>query len=329
MRNIKKDIEKKTIKPVYLICGEERYLVRSAKKLLLNALVEDGNSMNFLRLRGKECNVQKIMDFADTLPFFAEYRVILIEDSQWFKGAPDELVEYVKKIPDTSCLIFVEQEVDKRNRLFKQVNTNGYVCECKRASDKELMDWMVRYLAKEGRKITQADMEHLLEKLGDNMERIMSEMEKLVAYTLGSDVITREDIDEICVGEITGKIFDMIDAIGNQNKQKALKLYYDLIATREAPMKILNLMIRQFNIMLQLKELERARVSFADMVSKVGLQAFVVKKTLAQCRNFEYTTLRGALRYCTTMEESVKQGNINEKVAVELIIIKYAAYEKS
>ena len=322
MRNLKKDIEKHTIKPVYLIYGEERYLARSAKNLLVKGLVREGDNMNFLKLSGKECNAQKIIDFANTMPFLAEYRVILIEDSNWFKGAPEELVEYLKKIPDTSCLIFVEQEVDKRNRLFKQVKASGYICECKRATDKELMDWMLRYLTKAGKKITKQDMEYLLEKLGDNMERITTELDKLIAYTMESEVITKEDIDEICVGEITGKIFEMIDAIGNRNQQKALQLYYDLIATREAPMKILFLMIRQFNIMLQLKELERAHVSSAEMASKVGIQSFVVNKTLAQCKNFKYATLRGALKYCVTMEEAVKQGNVNEKVAVELIIIK-------
>ena len=322
MRNIKKDIEKHTIQPVYLIYGEERYLTRSAKKLLIRGLVREGDNMNFLKLNGKECNAQKIIDFANTMPFLAEYRVILIEDSNWFKGAPEELVEYLKKIPDTSCLIFVEQEVDKRNRLFKQVKASGYICECKRATDKELMDWMLRYLTKAGRKITRQDMEYLLEKLGDNMERITTELDKLIAYTMDAEVITKEDIDEICVGEITGKIFEMIDAIGNRNQQKALQLYYDLIATREAPMKILFLMIRQFNIMLQLKELERAHVSSSEMALKVGIQSFVVNKTLAQCKNFKYATLRGALKYCVTMEEAVKQGNVNEKVAVELVIIK-------
>ncbi len=170
MKNIKKDLEQKDIKRAYLIFGEERFLVRSAKNMLLRGLVTEGDTMNFTGYSGRECNAPKIIDLAETLPFFADYRVILVEDSGWFKTAADEMAEYVRQIPESTCIIFVETEVDKRNKLYKQVKTNGYICECKRATDKELAQWAARYLAKSGKKITGNDMKYLLEKLGDDMD---------------------------------------------------------------------------------------------------------------------------------------------------------------
>lgn len=328
MKNIKKDLEQKDIKRAYLIFGEERFLVRSAKNMLIRGLVTKGDTMNFTGYSGKECNAPKIIDLAETLPFFADYRVILIEDSGWFKTAAEEMAEYVKQIPESACIIFVESEVDKRNKLYKQVKANGYICECKRATNKELTDWVVRYLSKAGKKITGNDMKYLLEKLGEDMDNISSELDKLIAYTYEREVVARQDIDAVCVSEITGKIFEMIDAIGGRKQQRALELYYDLIASREAPMKILFMLARQFNIMLQIKEMNEYHIPASEMAAKLGMQSFIVNKTLSQCRNFKYKTIRSALKYCISMEEAVKQGNMNDKMAVELIIVRYSRTEE-
>ena len=157
------------------------------------------------------------------------------------------------------------------------------------------------------------------------MDNINSELDKLLSYTLNKDVIEREDIDKVCVSEITGKIFEMIDAIGNKNQKKALDLYYDLIAVREAPMKILYMLSRQFNIMLQVKEMSANNTSNTEMAKNMGMQNFIINKTLNQCRNFKLSTIRNAINYCLKLEEAVKLGNMNDKMAVELIIVKYTA----
>ena len=64
-------------------------------------------------------------------------------------------------------------------------------------------------------------------------------MEKLFSYTLGRNEITVADIDAICTTQITNKIFDMIEAVATRQQRKALDYYYDLLALKEPPMRIL------------------------------------------------------------------------------------------
>ena len=116
----------------------------------------------------------------------------------------------------------------------------------------------------------------------------------------------------------------MIDAMGNKNQKRALELYYDLIAVREAPMKILYLLARQFNIMLQIKEQLENGLSPKSIASKIGMQPFIVSKTAKQCDNFKFGTIRMAMENCLKLEEAVKTGNMDDKMAVELIIIRYS-----
>lgn len=324
MKNIVKDIEKKELRRVYLIYGEEKYLVRNIKNKLIHGIVAEGDTMNFTRYQGKDFTVREVIASADTLPFFADYRVVLIEDSGFMKSANDEMAEYIAHIPESTVMIFVESEVDKRNKIYKQVKNAGYICECTRMKNAELVKWVLVRLNKENKKITRENMNYFLEKVGDDMDNITGELDKLLGYTYGREVIEREDIDKVCISEITGKIFEMVDAIGNKNQQKALDLYYDLIAVREAPMKILYMLTRQFHIMLSLKEMTAMGKSAAEMAKNMGVQNFIVNKTLGQCRNFSVQTIRKAIDDCLKMEEAVKMGNMNEKMAVEMVIVKYS-----
>lgn len=324
MKNIVKDIEKGELKRIYLIYGEEKYLVRNIKNRLLKGVVNDGDNMNFSKFVGKDCNVGQIIDLAETMPFLASYRVILLEDTNWFKSSCDDMAEYVKNIPDETVIIFVESEVDKRNKLYKQVKSEGYVCECKRMSNSELTKWILVRLKKENKNITKENMNYLLGKTGDDMDNIECELDKLISYTLGRDVIEKEDIDSVCISEITGRIFDMVDALGNKNQKKALDLYYDLIAVREAPMRILFMLTRQFNIMFQIKEMSENGLSGSEIAGNMGLAPFIVNKTMKQCNNFRLSKLKSAINYCIKLEEAVKQGNMNDKMAVEMIIVKYS-----
>lgn len=325
MKNIIKDIEKGEIKRAYLIYGEEKYLVRNIKDKLIKAIVNDGDNMNFSKFSGKDCNEKQIIDLAETLPFLAQYRVILMEDTGWFKSANEDMASYIAEIPEDTVLVFIENEVDKRNRLYKQVKSNGYVCECGRMNKSDLSKWILVRLKKENKNIARDNMDYLLDKLGDDMDNITSELDKLLSYTLNKDVITREDIDKVCISEISGKIFEMVDAIGNKKQKKALDLYYDLIAVREAPMKILYMLARQFNIMLQVKEMLKNREAAAVIAKNMGMQNFVVNKAIGQCRNFTLPVIKDAVNYCLELEEAVKLGNMNDKMAVELIIVKYSA----
>ena len=124
-------------------------------------------------------------------------------------------------MPESTCLLFVESETDKRSKLYKAVKKYGYAAELGRQDFNQLGRWAAGILAKDGKKITGRTMERFLAKTGDDMEQILSELEKLVSYTLGRDVITDEDVEAVCTTQVTSRIFDMIAAISNRQVRKA------------------------------------------------------------------------------------------------------------
>ena len=189
MQTLNQDIKDKTFRRVYLLFGDEPFLVNSYKKRLREAIAGD-DTMNYNYFEGKGQDVKEIISLADTMPFFAERRLVLIDGSGFFKSsAPEELVNYIPEIPESTCMVFVENEVDKRNKLYKKVKDNGYAAELKKQDADQLMRWAAGILSKDGKKITRQVMEYFMERTGDGMENIRMELEKLICYTMGREVI--------------------------------------------------------------------------------------------------------------------------------------------
>ncbi len=138
--------------------------------------------MNYNYFEGKGLDVNELISLADTMPFFSERRLILIEDSGFFKTSSEALAEYLPTMPDTTCIVFVEEAVDKRNKLYKKVKDLGHIAEMKRQDSAQLARWAATILAQNGRKITPSTMNLFLERVGDDMENIRMELEKLISY---------------------------------------------------------------------------------------------------------------------------------------------------
>lgn len=319
MKTIKEDIKNREFKRVYLLYGSEEYLKKLYKNKLKEAVLADSDAMNLAEYTGKGIDEREVQEFADTMPFFADYHLLLLENTGWFKNAT-EFAEYVPQIPDTAVLIFVEHEVDKRGRMFKAVKEHGYVCEMNEMTEQELKLWIASLLKKEERKVTEATVMFLLEQVGTDMLRLQNELEKLICYTMGRDTITVDDIRMVCAEQLNTKVFAMTEAMAQKRKQQALELYYDLLAQQEKPLGILFMIQRQFHHLLLVKDMKKNGADKNSIASAIGVPPFAVQKYMAQAERFQSEELKKLLEYSLTLEEDVKTGRLKEQFAVELLL---------
>ena len=253
MKKLSEEIREGNLKQVYLLCGEEAYLRRQYRDRVKKALLGDGDLMNLNCFEGKGIVPGEVIDLAQTMPFLAERRVLVIENSGFFKRGGEALAEYLADPATSAYFLFVETEIDKRSRLYKAAAARGRVIECKTPDEGVLKRWVVELLAKENKRITQRDLDLFLEKTGTDMENIRGEVEKLVCYCLDREAVSAQDIEAVCVRQIGSRIFDMVEAVADKKQRRAMELYYDLLTLKEPPMRILFLIARQFNLLLQVK----------------------------------------------------------------------------
>ena len=321
MQRINSDIKQNNFKQIYLLYGEERYLNKQCTDRLHKAMCNEGDSMNTHFYEGKDISVGEIIDLSETLPFLSERRVIFISNSNLFKSGGEKMAEYLASPNETTYFVFTESEVDKRSKLFKAVQNNGCVVEFGVQDENTLKRWIAGIVGRDNKKIAERTVTLFLTKTGTDMENIQMELEKLLCYCMDRDVITDEDVEAVCVNRISNHIFDMVNAIASGNTKEALSLYYDLLALKEPAMRILFLIARQYNLLLQTKELKQKGFSDKDIASKIGVPPFVAGKYVAQASRFKTSDLKAFVKRCVETEEAVKTGHMNDVISVEMLIV--------
>ena len=325
MKSLNEDIKTGQFKPAYLLYGEEAYLKKQYNDKLTKAMLPESDTVNYAYYEGKGTNPAELIDLAETMPFFADRRLIVVENSGFFKNATPELADYIKNMPETACFIFVESEVDKRGKMYKAVKDKGRAVEMGRQDEKTLLYWLAGMVKKEGKQIKESTARYLVAKTGTDMENLEKEMEKLFSYTLGQTEITVQDVDEICTTQVTNKIFDMVEAVAAKQQKQALDYYYDLLALKEPPMRILYLLARQFKLLMEVKDLSGRGYDKPQIAKTAGLHPFVAGKYIKQCRSFSKEELRSIMEEAANTEEMVKTGRLNDRMSVELFIVKYSS----
>lgn len=320
MKTITEQLKTGSFSQFHLIYGEEGYMTRYYTTCLKEKLSQPEDEMNCTVFSGDKLNPSAIADVGQILPFLAPNRLIIIKNSGFFKNASD-MADFMDSFPDTTYLVFAEREVDKRNRLYKWMSKNGCITECKQQNAAMLEKWMAGYVKRAGKTISREAAESLLERIGMNMEMLSAELEKLIAYTGERERIEVSDVGEISSGVTVSRIFDMIDAVAQGEREKALALYHDLLANRESPMSILYLFTRHINILLQIKELSAIGYGRGELAKSIGIPPFTVAKYGKQAEMFSRKNLLAMLENRADYEECFKSGRLSDQLAVELFLM--------
>ena len=352
----KKVIDENNIANVYLFYGEEAFKRRNYKERLKRLIADEG-SMNYAVFEGKDIDFSAVYDSVVTMPFFAEKRLVVVENSGKFKAAKkakdsageegtdasggseeasteaansskaagdksDQMIEKIlKDLPETTCLAFFEEEINKTKKIYKTISTKGVVCECAPDTKDTLVMWLAKGFNGAHKKIRRSTVELIIDRAGTDYDRLRQEFEKIVAYCGDKDEVSDEDVYAVTSEDIESKIFDMLDAMCARNTQKVLEKYYGLTANREHPLYILAMIRIQFRTMLHVAELDREGRSKYEIAQKLKKRDFVIEKSLRNTRYFTPERIEKILDDISDIDMKIKSGQIGEQVGVELLLV--------
>ncbi|MDR2182660.1 MAG: DNA polymerase III subunit delta [Clostridiales bacterium] len=312
----------------YLFFGPEAFLSGRWRQSLIDAaLPKEAREMNMEIFSGKLHPAARIMEAAETMPFLAQRRLVIVQDSGLFQGGrkddSESMTNFVADIPESTVIIFAEDDVDKRGRLYKAVSKHGAVMEAKTPKEADLANWAVKLCASLGAKLPKHTAIYLLRNTAADMSLLHNEIAKLAAYKLHGE-ITNADVDAVCTKSLEAKIFDLMRAIGSKDAKRAAVLYANLIAAKESPLMVLTMLARQFRFYLQCAHLA-AKMSQKDIAAKLALHPFAVSEFIEGSRGFSRAAMLAALEACLETDYAIKSGQMGDAMAVEILIIKTCA----
>ena len=354
LATLKSQLKDKNLGKVYLFHGNEPFLIDFyVGELKKTVLGKDIQGLNFTTFENK-VDSNDLIDACDTYPVFAERKLVLVKNSSLFynktkKEAPvsgddgvedreeteqadltavgnkaqETLKQYLSDIPETTCLIFVESQVDKRLGLYKQVVKVGLPVEFTRLGERELIPWVAKGFKTMGKVITQEGAQHLVTISEPDMYTLKNEIFKLDAYTGDRKEITLEDVKLMATPTIKSVIFDLLDAISQKNAPRALTLLSDMLSLKEPEQKILSMLSKQTGEILKLKYLLKKGASQLQINQYFqGKHPYALKMMINQAQGMDEKYLKKLLKSCMEAETSYKKGLMGAKLSIEVLLSK-------
>ncbi|OAT82318.1 DNA polymerase III subunit delta [Desulfotomaculum copahuensis] len=337
-----KNLERGEIAPVYLFYGEEGYLRAQGEMRFRQALQPaELADFNLDLLDGEVASGLEIVSRAETPPFMAARRLVVVRHARFFTGqgksksaadgedepvnlSPGEqaLLDYLKDPLPTTCLILnTGYPVDKRRRLFKAVKNAGQVVEFTPLTPRDITRWLSKQARQAGLAIEPEAAALLIERVGRSLFLLASEMEKLTAFAAGGKTISVEDVRRITVPRAEENIFAVVDAIGERRPARALDGIRELLAAGQPGPVIVAMIARQFRLLLQAIELREAGCPAAELARRLEVHPFVARKLSAQAGNFTCAQAAGALRELLALDAAVKSGRQEFYPAMEMFVL--------
>ena len=321
MKTLNQDLKSGQFKKAYLLYGDEAYLKRYYLKAFREAVLK-GDEMNLLQLEGKDPDPSVLSDFTDTMPFFAEKRLVILRDTGLFKVSADGYVQWLDALPETAIVLFSETEVDKRNRLYKKLVQIGYAAELSMPDEKGREAYLNHFLKQHALRFTKGAYDLLLSRLSGGYDQMSNELEKLLSYAGEEGSIREEDVQAVVTQSTEIRIFDLTDALSAGQTERAFDIYYELLREKEPAMRILFLITRQFSQLYSVKKLASEGGREDEITRMLQIRSsYVVKRLRRTADGFTEERLLYSLRRAAQTEKAVKTGDLNEAPALEMLMI--------
>jgi DNA polymerase-3 subunit delta len=281
-------LKKGSIPAVCYLYGEEAFLVERGARLLLERAIDASlKDFNYNVFFGTESKGVDIVDAAQTLPMFAERRAVVVKRTDQLKAeALETLLPYIKNPSPSTCLLLIGSKIDQRKKFFQELKKHGELVEYKRFYDNKLAGFIQSEAVVQGKPIDAPAAELLAALIGNNLQELCSQIEKLVVYAGTKLRITVDDVKVMASSSKAYTAFELAKYLGLRDLAHSVKSLDALFLNgEEAPMMI-GALTRHFRQLWRVRELLDLKKTQADIGRELNINAFFLGDILQQARNF-------------------------------------------
>jgi DNA polymerase-3 subunit delta len=326
------------IYPVYFLYGPEDYLMdEEIQRLLERTLSPKERGLNLHLFSGGEHSGKEIVQTAQTIPMFSRYRFVLVgEADRILEEEMEELLRYIEKPSPTTCLVLCAQTLGLWKKHQAEIEKVGKVIECTRLKGRALVSWVKNRMAERGEKLSEEASDYLVEVVGDHLHDLENALEKIFLSVGEKQTIELSDVEGIASEVKVSTVFDLMDAIGHQNLEKALGILEKAMESKTVSFKkeeetskkmddpvplLLSMMAKQYRNIWRVKEMASQQEEVSEIAKVLRMSPWNVKKLMDQGRHFSESSLREGILNCHRIDLSIKRGRVQKDLLMEKLVI--------
>lgn len=335
---LEKELKSDKLNSLYILYGEELFLLESSLKKIKNLFGECIKGINYILI--DESNVQGIISDIETPAFGYEKKLIIARNTGLLKKEGkrkntelaklrEKLVEYIKNnietINQSVVIVFIEEDIDLKLDLVKTIDKLGIVCNFEFQKPAQLEKRIKGICAGYKVLIDDNTVRYFIECCGTNMQELINEIRKLIEFVSTGGTIKKDDIDKLSIKKLESVIFDLTDSLGKKEIDKALDVLKNLIYAKEPIQKILITLYNHFKKIYIVKLSIKNNKDVVEALNLKPNQSFLVNKYKTQARYFEERELRQILQALIDLDYQYKNGIIDLQVGFEAILCRYCS----
>lgn len=332
--NVWKEIKQKKLQSIYLLLGREAFLMQETVQLIINAALNDEEKdFNLSIYDMEETSIDTAIEDAETLPFMGEKRVVIIKNPFFLTSEKkkekvehklDKLEQYLNSPAPYTILLFVApyEKLDERKKITKLLKKQSIVLEMNSLSEKDTIEWITEMAEQEVVYFSKEAIDELMVLTAGDLMILNQELKKISTYVGEGGQVSPDIIRLLVPRTLEQNIFELIDNVIHRRSSEALRIFYDLLKNNEEPIKILSLLVNQFRLILQVKELSGTGYGQQQIANTVKVHPFRVKLALQQAKLFNSDELAKILLELAEADYQMKTGKKDKQLVLELFLLK-------
>lgn len=334
---LEKELKEEKQNSIYLLYGEEIFLLESIVKKIKKQFGEMVPGINYIQI--DETNVEELISDLETPSFGYDKKLIIIKNSGLFKKEgkrkntkltelKEKVANYFKEnineIKEYNTVVLIEEEIEK-NALYKIIEKEGIVCEFEKQKLPQLTQRLKAIFRAYKVEIDDSTLKYMIEECGSGMQELINESRKLIEYAGENGKITKQDVDLLCIKQIEAVIFSLTDALGKKDIKSALETLKNLIYKKEPVQKIVITLYNHFKKLYLVKIALEQNLNIAESLSLKPNQMFLASKYKTQASYFQKDELKNILEEFRKLDQNSKIGLIDINIGLESILSKYCS----
>lgn len=334
---LEKELKENKLNSIYLLFGEETFLLESSLKKVKKIFGEILPGINYIQI--DDTNIEELIPDIQTPAFGYEKKLIIVKNSGIFrkegrkqtnkiKELKQKVYKYfednIQEIKDGNVVVFIEDDAEN-NELYKLINKEGIVCNFEKQTQGQIIKRLKAIFSAYKVNIDEQALKYLIDSCGNGMQELINESRKLIEYAGENGKIEKNDIDLLCIKEVNAVIFTLTDSLGKKDIKTALNTLKNLIYNKEPIQKILVTLYNHFKKLYFTKLALNENKDIAEALNLKANQMFLVNKYKTQASYFETIDLKSILNELILLDKNSKIGQIDLNIGLEAILAKYCS----